>query len=165
MTQHESNVRSQQEHNERLREEREAYKEKIKREDEERKQQLLNAQNFGNQLSGGGISGNNKNAGKWYFYSSQSKNFGKSEFQRVSLTTQKTLELFMSEGHWQKHLRKIRTLNKKKHNLMKESLIKELGDTMKIESQGGGLAILINPINAFDFEILKTLAKQEKIKM
>ena len=92
-------------------------------------------------------------------------NHFESEFQRVSLTTQKTLELFMREGHWQKHLRKIRTLNKKKHNLMKESLIKELGDTMKIESQGGGLAILINPTKAFDFERLKSLANQEKIKI
>jgi len=54
---------------------------KIKKEDEERKQQLLNAQNFGNTLIGG--IGSNKNAGKWYFYSSQSKSFGKSEFKNI----------------------------------------------------------------------------------
>lgn len=54
---------------------------KIKKEDEERKQQLLNAQNFGNILIGG--IGSNKNAGKWYFYSSQSKSFGKSEFKNI----------------------------------------------------------------------------------
>ncbi len=93
------------------------------------------------------------------------KNHLESLFQRVSLTTQKTLELFMSEGHWQKHLRKIRTLNKKKHNLMKELLVKKLGDTMKIESQGGGLAILINPTVPFDFEKLRQLAKKAKLKI
>jgi len=60
----------------------EKYIEKIKKEDEERKQQLLNAQSFGNQLGGGGIALNN-NAGKWYFYSSQSKSFGKTEFVNI----------------------------------------------------------------------------------
>lgn len=59
----------------------EKYIEKIKKEDEERKQQLLNAQSFGSQL-GNNITANN-NAGKWYFYSSQSKSFGKSEFQKT----------------------------------------------------------------------------------
>ena len=83
----------------------------------------------------------------------------------VSLMTQKTLEKFMKDGHWEKHLRKIRTLNKKKHNLMKKNLLEQLGDTMKIESQGGGLAILINPTIDFDFEKIKTLAIQKNIKI
>ncbi len=43
-----------------------------------------------------------------------------SHFSSVSIVTQKTLELFMAQGHWERHLRKIRTLNKKKHNLLKE---------------------------------------------
>ena len=61
----------------------EAYIEKIKKEDEERRQQQLNAQNFGNQFGTGGIGVDNGNAGKWYFYNSQSKNFGKGEFTRI----------------------------------------------------------------------------------
>jgi len=88
-----------------------------------------------------------------------------SHFPRASLTTQKTLELFMSQGHWDRHLRKIRTINKKKHNLMRDLLKQELGDTMEIVSQGGGLAILINPIVAFDWDRLKTLAENEKMKL
>ncbi len=32
----------------------------------------------------------------------------------------------MKEGHWQRHLRKIRTKYRKKHNLMKEHLKKNL---------------------------------------
>lgn len=83
----------------------------------------------------------------------------------VSLMTQKTLEMFMKDGHWDKHLRKIRTSNKKKHNLMKEQLIKKLGSSMKIVSQGGGLGILINPTVPFDFEKLKNLAVLAKIKI
>ena len=56
--------------------------EKLKKADEERKQQLLNAQNNGG-LASNGLFGNSKNAGKWYFYSSQSKTFGKGEFKRL----------------------------------------------------------------------------------
>ena len=86
-------------------------------------------------------------------------------FARVSLTTQKTLELFMSQGHWDRHLRKVRTINKKKHNLMKDLLKQKLGHTMKIVSQGGGLAILINPTVAFDLNKLKILAEKANIKL
>ncbi|NQY92918.1 MAG: PLP-dependent aminotransferase family protein [Campylobacteraceae bacterium] len=82
----------------------------------------------------------------------------------VSITTQKTLELFMSEGHWESHLRKIRTINRKKHNLMKTHLQDKLGSTMKIESQGAGLAILINPTVDFDWEKLKVEAKKQNMK-
>lgn len=86
-------------------------------------------------------------------------------FPRVALTTQKTLELFMAQGHWEQHLRKIRTLNKKKHNLMRDLLKEKLGDTMQILSQGGGLAILIYPSVPFDIEKLKTLAEKKRIKL
>jgi len=79
--------------------------------------------------------------------------------------TQKTLEKFIEDGYWDKHLRKIRTLNKKKHNLMKKYLEEQLGSTMKIESEGGGLAILINPTVDFDWKKLEILAKKEKIKL
>ncbi len=86
-------------------------------------------------------------------------------FATVPLMMQKTLEMFMSEGHWDRHLRKIRTMNRKKHNLMKSLLIKKLGNTMKIETQGAGLSILINPNVNIDFEKLKGLAEKEKIKI
>ena len=83
----------------------------------------------------------------------------------VPIMTQKILEKFMSEGHWEKHLRKIRTINSKKHNLMKSELLSKLGDTVKIESFGGGLSIVINPKVPMDIEKLKSLAIKEKIKL
>ena len=86
-------------------------------------------------------------------------------FARVSLTTQKTLSLFMSEGHWQKHIRKIRTLNKKKHNLMRDILLEKLGENIEIVAQGGGLAILINPRGAFNWEFFKQKAEEDGIKL
>lgn len=84
---------------------------------------------------------------------------------RVCLITQKTLELFIKEGFWDKHLRRIRTINKKKHNLMKTHLLEKLGSTIKIEMQGGGLAILINPTVNLDWEKLEKLAQKKKIKL
>ena len=89
----------------------------------------------------------------------------KNSHPSVPIMTQKVLEKFMSEGHWDKHLRKIRTINRKKHNLMKFQLIKKLGNSMKIETQGAGLSILINPTVKMDFEKLKELAKLERIKI
>lgn len=88
-----------------------------------------------------------------------------SNIPKVSLMMQKTLEHFMSEGHWEKHVRKTRTLNRRKHNLMKKALIEKLQDTMKIESQGGGLAIYINPRVDFDWDLLKQLAQENSIKL
>ena len=84
---------------------------------------------------------------------------------RVCLTTQYTLEAFIKQGYWDKHIRKIRTLNKKKHNLMKQLLKEKLGNTMRIEAQGGGLAIHINPTVDFDWNNLKTLAEKKSIKL
>lgn len=84
---------------------------------------------------------------------------------RVCLFTQKTLEMFMKEGHWDRQLRKMRTLNKKKYILMKKSLKRLLSNSMKIVNEGGGLSIHIYPIVPFDWQKFKTLAIQKKIKL
>jgi len=93
------------------------------------------------------------------------KNSYLSRASRVCITTQKVLEKFIEDGYWDRHLRKIRTLNKKKHELMKKLLKEKLKNTMKIESQGAGLAIIINPKIGLDWEKLELLAKKEKIKL
>ena len=86
-------------------------------------------------------------------------------FSKASLPTQKTLELFMKEGYFEKHIRKIRSLNKKKHEILKINLKKYLGKTMRIEAQGAGLAILINPTLDFDWDKLKNLAQKNSLKL
>lgn len=59
----------------------EKYIEKLKKEEEERKQQALNAQNFGSSF--GVKSLTNTAKGKWYFYNTQSLGFGKATFEKV----------------------------------------------------------------------------------
>ncbi len=93
------------------------------------------------------------------------KNSFHSHFPKVSLQIQKTMTLFLQNGYYERHLRKLRTLNRKKHNLLKEALDKYLKTTYKIESQGAGLSIVINPIVPFDIQKLKQLAIQNNIKL
>ena len=57
----------------------EKYIEKIKKEDEEKAQQKLNQIAFSGNV-GNSLQSNNQ--GKWYFYNTQSLNFGKTEFQK-----------------------------------------------------------------------------------
>ncbi len=85
-------------------------------------------------------------------------------FPSVSLMTQLTLATFMKEGHWERHIRRIRILNKKKHQAMREALLKHLGDSCNIVAEGAGLAILITPTKPhFDWEKLKSLAQKHGI--
>lgn len=86
-------------------------------------------------------------------------------FARVSITTQKTLEKFMKEGHWERHLRKIRTRNKKKHHLLKSLLKSHLKESFSIVAEGAGLAILIYPTVPFDWDKFKILAEKNRLKL
>jgi len=87
-------------------------------------------------------------------------------FARVSLSTQLTLAHFIKDGHWERHISRIRTLNKKKHKAMKDALIKHLGKSFNIVAEGAGLAILITPSTAdFDWQKLQTLAEDAHIKI
>jgi GntR family transcriptional regulator/MocR family aminotransferase len=86
-------------------------------------------------------------------------------FPRVSLLTQKTLERFMRDGHYDRHLRRIRTLNRKKHDRMLALFAEHLGETYKILASGGGLAILIMPTVPFDWEQFFSEAQDKGIKL
>jgi len=87
-------------------------------------------------------------------------------FAHVSITTQLTLATFMHQGHWDRHIRRIRILNKKKHQAMKDALLKYLGESCQIVSQGAGLSILIVPTcSTFDWQKLQDLAEDKNIKI
>ena len=86
-------------------------------------------------------------------------------FPRVALTTQKTLELFMKEGHWERHLRRVRNSNRKKHDLMKSAILKHLGDKFEIVSEGGGLSINIQPKEPINLAELEQKAQNAEIKL
>lgn len=56
----------------------------LKKADEEKAKEQLKSISFGSTFSGGSsVQTNTRNKGKWYFYNTQSLNFGKAEFQRI----------------------------------------------------------------------------------
>ena len=63
--------------------------------------------------------------------------------QPVPRLMQKTLELFMKEGYWDKHLRKSKVLYKKKQEVLINSLTKHFGEQVNIIGADSGLHILI----------------------
>ncbi|RXJ93513.1 GntR family transcriptional regulator [Malaciobacter molluscorum] len=86
-------------------------------------------------------------------------------FSGVPLDIQKTLELFIKEGYWDKHIRKMRTLNKKKHDLMKKAIKEYLKDSVQIIREGSGLTILIKACVKIDWDKLYMLLEKNSIKI
>ncbi len=89
----------------------------------------------------------------------------RSHFSGVSQHLQRTLELFMRDGYFEKHLRRIRTLNRKKHDHMLQTLKLELGETYEIYTKGGGLSILIRPTLPFDWDKCVLVCQKKSIKI
>lgn len=65
----------------------------------------------------------------------------------VSLLEQIVLYEFMRQGYWERHLRKMRTMYKKKHDALIQSIDHHFGDSVKILGQGAGLHIVIQLAN------------------
>lgn len=63
--------------------------------------------------------------------------------QPVPRLMQKTLELFMKEGYWDKHLRKSKVLYKRKQEILINSITQYLGNNVTIIGADSGLHVLI----------------------
>ncbi|KHG32871.1 MAG: hypothetical protein OA34_12970 [Sulfurospirillum sp. MES] len=98
-------------------------------------------------------------------YITRYKTLKLSRYPHVSLPLQKTLELFIADGHWVRHLKKIKIVNKKKHHTLKEILKNDFEPFFEILSDGGGLAIVIQPKSSLNIQLLKELAYDAKIKL
>lgn len=56
---------------------------------------------------------------------------------------QKTMQYFMENGHWERHLRKINLVQKKKHDTLVRSIRELMGDKVKLHGINAGLHILL----------------------
>lgn len=63
--------------------------------------------------------------------------------QTVSRVNQKALELFMKEGHWGRHLNKMRTLYRKKQKVLQKAILEKFEDRVKVIGIDSGLHILL----------------------
>lgn len=63
--------------------------------------------------------------------------------QPVSRIDQKALQLFMEQGYWDRHVKRMRNIYKKKHDLLINSINSILGDKVEIIGKDAGLHILL----------------------
>jgi GntR family transcriptional regulator / MocR family aminotransferase len=61
----------------------------------------------------------------------------------VSLVEQRAMACFMEHGHWERHIRRMRTVYKKKHDLLLRSVEATFGNRAVVIGQGAGLHVVI----------------------
>lgn len=56
---------------------------------------------------------------------------------------QETMDIFMSEGHWERHLRRTLVINRKKHDLLHKAIQNHFGDSLRIYGKYAGLHLVV----------------------
>lgn len=64
-------------------------------------------------------------------------------FSTVPLLEQKTLARFMEQGDWDRHVRRMRTVYKQKHNSLLGAIEQHLGHQATVVGQGAGLHVVL----------------------
>lgn len=64
-------------------------------------------------------------------------------FATVSLLEQKILTKFMAQGHWSRHIRRMRTVYKKKHDTLLRAVEHNFGARAVVAGQGAGLHVVL----------------------
>jgi len=82
----------------------------------------------------------------------------------VSRADQKILELFLKEGHYERHLNRMRAVYKTKHDLMLREF-RELGDLAEISGENAGVHLLVTLKNGLTEQEAVLRAKQAGIRV
>ena len=99
------------------------------------------------------------------FLSAYSKMFGKFA-PTVSLLEQRTLSQFMAQGYWERHLRKMRIIYKRKHDVLIQSIKRYFGTEANILGQGAGLHVVLEFTGNFiDETELIQRARRENVRV
>lgn len=64
-------------------------------------------------------------------------------FATVSLLEQKTLAKFMEQGHWERHVRRMRIIYKQKHTILLQAIALHFGSKATVVGQGAGLHVVL----------------------
>lgn len=101
----------------------------------------------------------------YQFLSAYNKLFG-NYATTVSLLEQRTLYKFMKQGYWERHLRKMRTIYKRKHDALIKSVGRHFGNRVNILGQGAGLHIILELVdNSLDEKELIRHASEKGIRL
>ncbi|WP_445493017.1 MocR-like pyridoxine biosynthesis transcription factor PdxR [Niallia sp. 03133] len=85
--------------------------------------------------------------------------------QTVSRLHQHTLWLFMMNGHWERHLNRMRTVYRKKQNTLIRCIEKYLGIQAGVIGDDSGLHLLLSVQNNMSEKELIEKAKEYKVKV
>ena len=84
----------------------------------------------------------------------------------VSLLEQRTLNKFMEQGYWERHLRKMRTVYKKKHDALIQSIHHYFGAQANIIGQGAGLHVILELVgNSLTERELINRAQEREVQL
>lgn len=87
-------------------------------------------------------------------------------FSSVSLLEQKTMANFMELGHWERHIRRMRIIYKKKHDTLIRAVEQRFGTRAIIAGRGAGLhVVLILPDTPHGEVEIIDRARQESIRL
>jgi GntR family transcriptional regulator/MocR family aminotransferase len=64
-------------------------------------------------------------------------------FPSVSLLEQRTMAHFMEQGHWERHIRRMRMIYKKKHDILLRAVDTHFGTRAVVVGQGAGLHVIL----------------------
>ncbi len=93
------------------------------------------------------------------------QNSYESHFAKVSLPIQLALTKFLEDGYYDRFLKRVRSINRQKHDAMIKAINIHLGKDFKIITRGGGLAILIEAKSKIDYQKLQEEAQKNGIKI
>lgn len=83
----------------------------------------------------------------------------------VSWAEQKAMELFMQDGSWNRHLRKICTINKKKHDALLAAIHQHMKDKVILHGNNAGLHILLEVNNGLNEKELIKRAERVGVRV
>ncbi|GGH81302.1 GntR family transcriptional regulator/MocR family aminotransferase [Pullulanibacillus pueri] len=85
--------------------------------------------------------------------------------QTTSRLHQETLLHFIQEGHWERHLNKMRTLYRKKHDVLLSTIKQWMGERVRVIGDQSGLHIVLEVKNGMKEEELIASARQKGVKI
>ena len=83
----------------------------------------------------------------------------------VSWIEQEVLRRFMEQGLWEKHLRRMHNLYKKRHDLLMDTLAKSFDERVRVHSGQAGLFVLLEVENGMNQEQLVASAKAHDVSV
>jgi len=85
--------------------------------------------------------------------------------QTASRITQKTLHLFMTNGHWEQHIRKMRRIYNKKNTILIKAIEEYLTKNVRLIGGNAGLHLLLEIRNGMDEDTVIWEAKKAGVKI